>query len=80
VDERIPAFLLSGSPELFAAAKQMINELNTKSATGGIRRTLVVPVSNLPAQEVKSIVDQMIEAQTGRSSGGRSSRGYRRRR
>jgi len=65
VEERVPALLVAGSPELFPVVKKLVSTLQELKPVGSGQRAMVIPVRNVPSQDVKRILDQFIEKQTG---------------
>ncbi len=68
VDERTPALILAGSPELFPTVKQLVEKLQGFKREGGYAAR-VVPVKNIPAQDVKRVIQQLIDQQQGQQGG-----------
>jgi type II secretory pathway component GspD/PulD (secretin) len=69
VDERTPALILAGSPELFATVKELVTKLQTFRGEERPVTARIVPVKNMPAQDLKRVIQQMIEQQQGQGSG-----------
>lgn len=65
-DERASALIVSGAPEMFDTVRKLVTELDQKRGDAGGRRALVVPVKTKSAQDIQRVLDQFIEAQTGK--------------
>ncbi|MCH7813282.1 MAG: hypothetical protein IID40_04595, partial [Planctomycetes bacterium] len=75
-DVRTNSLILSGPPSMFDEVEKLVEELVAIGPTGG-RVSMVVPISNADPEEIKRLIDQVIqEGQSGGSS--RSRRGGRR--
>ncbi|GMU23449.1 MAG: hypothetical protein AMXMBFR13_35270 [Phycisphaerae bacterium] len=66
VDPRGGAMIVGGSPSLFDTAEKMVEDL-TRIRPGRTSGAVVVPVRNLTPQDVKRILDQVIQNGNGRS-------------
>jgi len=71
VDERVPALLVAGSPEMFDTVRKLVNTLQDMKPTRGVSAK-VIPVRNIPPQDMKRMIEQLIDQQG--SSGSRQGR------
>jgi hypothetical protein len=65
VDERSPALIVAGSPELFPTVKNLVDKLQSFKPSGGYTAR-IIPVRNIPAQDMKRVIQQLIDQQQGR--------------
>jgi type II secretory pathway component GspD/PulD (secretin) len=73
VDERGPALIVAGSPELFPTIKSLVAKLQSFTPAGGYTAR-IIPVRNIPAQDMKRVIQQLIDQQQGGSQSGRPRR------
>jgi type II secretory pathway component GspD/PulD (secretin) len=64
-EERVPALIVAGTPELYPQVERLIADLYSKTPDFGSQRTVIVPVKAIPPSDLKRILDQVIEKQTG---------------
>ncbi|MBI4580349.1 MAG: hypothetical protein HY718_11645, partial [Planctomycetes bacterium] len=65
VDERVPALIVSGTPELFAQVDQLVKDLDVMKPAS-VQRTIIIPAKgNVSPADMKRILDQVVEQQTG---------------
>jgi len=62
VDERVPALMVAGTPSLFPTVKQLVDKLQEMKPTSGMSARVVRPV-NIAPQDMKKVLDQLIEQQ-----------------
>jgi type II secretory pathway component GspD/PulD (secretin) len=61
-DERVPALIVAGTPELFKQVESLVTELDGMKPTA-LPRTIIIPVGD-PAG-MKRVLDQVIQQHTG---------------
>ncbi len=72
VEDRIPALMVGGSPELLPSVRQLVEQLQSlKGTTAQPQRAMVIPLTNVQGADVKRILDQLIEKQTGKNPNAR---------
>ena len=64
-DERSPALYVTGSPELFPMVKTLVEKLQSSRPTTAYTAR-VIPVRNIPAQDMKRVIQQLLDQQQGR--------------
>jgi len=64
-DERSPALYVTGSPELFPMVKNLVEKLQSSRPTTAYTAR-VIPVRNIPAQDMKRVIQQLLDQQQGR--------------
>ncbi|HSW44231.1 MAG TPA: secretin N-terminal domain-containing protein [Phycisphaerae bacterium] len=70
VDERSPALIVAGSPELFPMVKGLVARLQEMKPSGGTTAR-VIPVRNISPQDMKRVIQQLIDQQQGKTTSGR---------
>jgi len=65
VEERVPALIIAGPPDMFEKVEQLVAELQLMKPSGGGQTAMVIPVNNIPAQDIKRVLDQYIQQQQG---------------
>jgi len=66
VNERIPALIVGGSPELFDTVRETFKTFDElKGTEDTAQKALVVPIRNMPARDVQKILQSIIEKQQG---------------
>ena len=65
VEERVPALIVAGPPDMFDQVEQLVTTLKTMKPDGGAPAALVIPVNNIPAADIKRVLDQYIQQQRG---------------
>jgi len=73
VDERTPALMVAGSPEMFPTVRQLVSRLQEMRQEGNYTARLI-PVRNIPADDMRRVIQDLIDQQQGGSSGARSRR------
>ena len=64
-NERTPALIVGGSPELFDTVEQLIKDLQ-QGRVGAGQSVTVIRVRNLEANDVKNILQQVIDQSSGK--------------
>ncbi|HPU24671.1 MAG TPA: secretin N-terminal domain-containing protein [Phycisphaerae bacterium] len=62
-DERVPALIVAGTPDLFKQVEALVNQLDGMN-TNGSPQTIIIRTKSDPAK-MKTILDQVIERHTG---------------
>jgi len=65
VDERVPALLVAGSPEMFDRVRKLVGTLKEMKGTDNSYSAKVIPVRNIPPQDMKRMIQQLIDQQHG---------------
>lgn len=73
-DRRTNSIIIAGSGQLFDQAEEMIKTLEKMGPTGGTK-TMVIPVTNTKAEELKTLIEELKRRASGEDSSGRSGGG-----
>ena len=65
VDERVPALLVAGSPEMFDTVRKLVNTLQDMKPTGTYSFKVIPVRSGIPPQDMKRMIQQLIDQQRG---------------
>ncbi|MFQ5491204.1 MAG: secretin N-terminal domain-containing protein, partial [Phycisphaerae bacterium] len=72
-DTRSNSLILSGPQSKFAEVETLVRDLEKLGPAGG-RISMVVPINNRNPQEIKDLIDQLVEESKNRTGGGKRSR------
>jgi hypothetical protein len=64
VDDRAPALIVAGSPQMFDQVDRLVRELHSMGpADGQIGMPTIIRTKNIPAEDVKNIIERLMEVQ-----------------
>jgi type II secretory pathway component GspD/PulD (secretin) len=73
VDERTPALLIAGSPEMFPTVRHLVERLQEMRPSGNFTAR-VIPVRNVAPEDMQRVINDIINQQQGNTGGARGAR------